>query len=331
MTTNRSKLHYSHLQVKRRSILTAAFAILGSLLWAPVGGASEPFPDVNLSNVKIALNTKGEALLSYTRASDKKTLHVLVWGAANANPPTSPGLPQVRFKYDYAGGWGKYRKAQYWRSFRGGCGPYDGPALIYAVAACKAPDGSYWAIQSWQRALPLLGFDPWIPRQSAFEFHLSHWTGETAKLSVSPNWTYNGRWIGLFGRYTYNGDPVFGFASTSTGAGKDRYARNVYIDTFNSSYGPGWKRESGILTHRGTGTFCHSFVPQRPFAGYPSRDMRPAAPGAQYRVTVMGPGVTPDVQWVGTGLGAFDASRDAAFNSLFDQLMVGDSICAPER
>ena len=43
---------------------------------------------------------------------------------------------------------------------------------------------------------------------------------------------------------------------------KDRYGRNVYIDTLNSAFGPGWKRESGILVHKPNGTFCHSFVPQ---------------------------------------------------------------------
>ena len=69
----------------------------------------------------------------------------------------------MRFKLDYAAGWGKYRNAKYWKTFKNACAPYDGPALPYLVAACKAPDGTYWALQSWQRALPLLGFDPWHP------------------------------------------------------------------------------------------------------------------------------------------------------------------------
>ena len=105
----------------------------------------------------------------------------------------------------------------------------------------------------------------------------------------------------------------------------------MYIDTYNSVYGRGWKRESGILTHKQTGTFCHSFVPQHPFPDYPSQAMRPAAPGSQYRVTAMVPGVTPDVEWVGTGLGQFDPSVDLKFNSLFDTVMAGDRICAGER
>jgi hypothetical protein len=296
---------------------------------APAALASEMFPDTNLSAMKLAVNAKGEALVTYTRA-DHKTLHVLVWGAVDSNTP-NPDTPQVRFHYDYAGGWGKYHSGKYWKTFKNVCTAYTGPALIYQTTACDAPDGSHWALQTWQRALPLLGFAPWLPKQTAYETHISHWTSELATLQVSPNWTYNGSAIGLFGRFEWGGQPVFGFYSTSTGDTMSRYARNMYIDTFDSAYGAGWKRESGILTHKGTGTFCHSFVPQKPFPDYPSKTMRPAAPGKQYRVTAMGPGVTPDVQWVGHGLGAFDPKTDTEYNTLFDQVMAGDRICAGER
>ena len=100
----------------------------------------------------------------------------------------------------------------------------------------------------------------------------------------------------MFGKLTYNGEPVHGISSTATGNPNDRYGRNMYIDTFNSAYGPGWKRESGILVHTPGGSFCHSFVPQKPFPGYPDQNIRPAAPGDKYRFTVMGPGVTPVLQ-----------------------------------
>jgi hypothetical protein len=314
----------------RRSLPILVVSVLLVAFAAPAAHASEMFPDTNLSNMSLKVNKKGEALITYTRASDHKTLHVLVWGAVDANTP-DPNVPQQRFHYDYAGGWGKYRNGQYWKTFKNACRPYTGPQLVYETVACDAPDGSHWALQTWQRALPLLGFDPWLPTQTAYETHISHWTTDLATLDVSPNWTYNGSAVGLFGKYEYRGQPVYGFASTATGAGKDRYARNVYIDTYDSAYGSGWKRESGILTHRGTGTFCHSFVPQHPFPDYPSQAMRPAAPGTQYRVTAMGPGVTPDVQWVGPGLGKYDPNADVKYNTLFDQLMTGDRICAPER
>jgi hypothetical protein len=72
-------------------------------------------------------------------------------------------------------------------------------------------------------------------------------------------------------------------------------------------------------------------VPDRPPPGYPDRSIRPAGNGKQHRVTVMGPGVTPDLQWVGDGLGAYDADADARFNAVFDSFLAGDKVCAPER
>ncbi len=124
---------------------------------------------------------------------------------------------------------------------------------------------------------------------------------------------------------------MHGFGSTGDGNPHDRYGRNVYIDTYNSAYGSGWRRESGILAHKPTGTFCHSFVPQKPFPGYPSQAMRPAAPGERYRITVMGPGVTPVIQWEGLGLTAADRASAASITAVFDQVMAGDVRCASER
>jgi hypothetical protein len=286
--------------------------------------------DTNVTFQSLAANARGEALVVYKRP-DGTVRRVLAWGGVNANAPVDPAVRQVRFQYDYAGGWGKYRKASYWSTFKNGCTPYDGPALIYLVAACKAPDGTYWALQSWQRGLPLLGFDPWLPKHTAHELHLSHWSGELPKLEVYTHWTYGGSWQGVFGRLTYAGNPVHGFGSTGDGNPKDRYGRNVYIDTLNSVYGVGWRRESGILAHKPTGTFCHSFVPQKPFPGYPSKEMRPPAPGERYRITVMGPGVTPVIQWEGAGLTAADRASAVSVTAVFDQIMAGDRTCAGER
>jgi len=308
-------------------LLAALTAALG--LAAASASASELVQDPNARLVSLKVNARGEALLTYRRASGRLR-HVLVWGALNARAP-SQEVPQVRFRWDYAGGWGKYRKGSYWKTFKDGCKPYDGPALPLLVAACKAPDGTYWSVQAWQRRLPLLGFDPWLPAQSNVELHVAHFSGELPKLELYANWSYDGRWQSVFGRYTYLGQPVYGFGSTSKGVPKDKYGRNLYIDTFDSAYGSGWRREAGILTHRVTGTFCHSFVPQRPFAGYPSQDTRPAAPGTRYRVTVGGPGVMPIVQTEVAGLTQADLRRDAEIDSVFDSVMAGDKVCAPER
>ena len=319
-----------------RRRLALAFAVLVALCALAAGTlvvparASEQFTDTNLRDVSLKVNTKGEALITYTRP-DGSIRHVLLWGAINANPATDPSVPQVRFKRDYAGGWGKYRKADYWKTFHNACRPYDGPALSYVVAACKAPDGSYWAVQNWQRLLPLLGFDPWTAEQAAVESHASHWSGPLPVLEVYAHWTYGGQFQGIFGRLTYLGQPVHGFSATATGNPHDRYGRNVLIDTLNSAYGPGWKRESGILLHTPNGTFCHSFVPQHPFPGYPSQAMRPPAPGERYRVTVKGPGVTPVMEAEVPGLTAEDRASASVVTGVWDQFMTGDKKCAAER
>jgi hypothetical protein len=313
----------------RRLLFLLGALVAASALAAPAL-ASQQLTDVDITFTSLKVNTKGEALVTYT-TSRHTVRHVLLWGAINANAPADPAVRQVQFKRDYAGGWGKYHKATYWKTFKDGCAPYDGPALAYLVAACKAPDGTYWAVQSWQRSLPLLGFDPWKPGQTAYEFHVSHWSGDLPKLEVYTHWTYGGQWQGLFGRLTYLDSGVHGFGSTGDGNPRDRYGRNVYIDTFNSVYGAGWRRESGILVHKPSGTFCHSFVPQKPFPGYPSQDMRPPAPGERYRVTVMGPGVTPVVDWEGPGLTAADRASAVSITAVFDEIMAGDARCAAER
>src|SRR6266536_1061929 len=79
----------------------------------------------------------------------------------------------------------------YWRHFPGGCGRYDGPLLPNVVAACKAPDGSYWAAQSWPQPLPNLGFTPWLPELRQQWLEVSHWTGDVAQLETGSSWVYS--------------------------------------------------------------------------------------------------------------------------------------------
>ena len=72
---------------------------------------------------------------------------------------------------------------------------------------------------------------------------------------------------------------MYGFGATPKGVPKDRYSRTVYIDTFDSVYGAGWHRETGILLHHPGGTFCHSFVPQTPPPGTRAGQPFPQRPG----------------------------------------------------
>jgi hypothetical protein len=55
----------------------------------------------------------------------------------------------------------------------------------------------------------------------------------------------------------------------------------------------------------------------------------PAGIGRRYRLSVIGPGVTPDVVWEVTAPGAYDPSRAEAQVSLQRSLMGVDPSCRP--
>ena len=268
--------------------------------------------DRNARDVSLAVDTKGEALITYRDGTQLK--HVLAWGAVNAIAPTR-SRAQVAFKLDYAGGWGKYH-SDYWKTFHDACRPYTGPQLAWFVTACTAPDGSFWALQAWQRELPDYGVTP-TSAQSAWELRLSHWTGTLPVLDISLGWAYR-KFDKLFGTFTYGGSPVFGFRSTTSGEPLDTFGRNVYVDTFDSAYGTGWKRDNSFLTHTGLGTFCYGFYPH---------GAHPAGNGTKYRATAEGPGVTPDVMWQGAAPGTFDATAEAQVNDRLSAL--DDPRCRP--
>ena len=201
----------------------------------------------NAAETQLAVNTRGKALVTYRDGG--RLRHLLAWGAIDARvrPATQDGPTQVKFRLDYSGGWGAFHRPV-WKTFRNACRPYDGPALAWFVTACKAPDGSYWALQSWQTALPDLGFAPWLSRQGRWWLHLSHWRGPLAVLSVYRDWLSGDRFQEVFGQYTYRGAGVRGFGTTGRGAPTDGYGRLVYIDTRNSVYGAGWRRDASIVS-----------------------------------------------------------------------------------
>src|SRR5437773_2973635 len=240
----------------RNRLVVLVFVLACSLGLAGPAAASQLIAR-DASNIRLAVNRHGTALITYS--SRGKLTHLLAWGAVNARfRPVRNVVPQVKFKLDYSGGWGTYRRSV-WKNFHNACRPYDGPNLAWFVTACKARNGSYWALQTWQTALPDLGFPPWLPMQSTWWLHLSHWTGPLAKLDVFNDWVYNGRWQELFGRYTYLGVGIRGFNTTHYGAPTDGYGRLLYLDTHNSQYGKGWKRENSFVSHGPPGMFCYGF------------------------------------------------------------------------
>lgn len=283
----------------------------------------------NASNIKLAVNSRGTAMVTYSVR--RKVTHLLAWGAVNArHRPGVSRISQIHFKLDYSGGW-KHRKLV-WKRFQNACQPYDGPELAWFVAGCKASNGSYWALQSWQTRLPDLGMAPWLAQQKTWWLHLSHWTGELAKVEAYTDWVYNGRFQEVFGRYTYQGVGVRGFGTTEYGNPTDKYGRLLYLDTYNSAYGAGWMRENSFVSHGPPGMFCYGFFPHNPYVGgyaHPrgiANRKRGPGTGEMYRITVEGPGVTPDVMWQGPGLHSFnrnnpaDVSLESQMNSTLDSI-----------
>jgi hypothetical protein len=294
-------------------VRTIALAACVAAVFAPQASASQ-LVDRNASGIRLEVSRGGVALLTYRARG--RTRHVLAWGAANARPSAATGR-QVSFRLDYSGGWGSLRR-DVWKTFRNSCTPVR-PPLRWLVTACRAPDGSLWAVQSWQRGLPNYGL-PATRFRAAWELRLSHWTGPLPELTIRFGWTYR-RYQQLYGRLTYLGLPVHGFRSTGGGEPLDSFGRNIYVDTWGSAYGVGWRRENSFLTHVRTGGFCYGFYPH---------GSRPSGRGARYRATVIGPGVTPDVYWEGIPPESYDPGFDLWANTDMSQLLAGDRICRPK-
>jgi hypothetical protein len=309
--------------------VTRGLRLLGAVLVTVAATGAQPAfgtyivtRDVAWPTLKV--DAQGHALVTYTEKG--KTKRVLVWGAVNALPPKAGGR-QVAFRIDYSAGWKSLKKANYYKTMKNVCSParYDGPPLVLNVFACKAADGSYWALQRWQRMLPNLGFAPWRPEQAVQELHISHWKGPLPELKVSMNWAWGGRYQQIVGTYTYAGKPIYGFKSTSVGSPLDTWGRNVYLDTFNSAYGAGWKRENSFLAQSTNGRFCYSLGPRPPYAGYPASPPRQGN-GERYRLTALGPGVTPIVSVEFPGIGDFDAGDPAKAKAEADGDALVDSL-----
>jgi hypothetical protein len=280
-------------------VLLAAAAVAAFLALAGPAAASQ-LVGVDAGAVKLAADGSGRALVTFRSHG---TVHrVLAWGAINARAP-SKTVPQVEFKLDNRGG-----------EVRNACTPARLP-LAWFVAACKAPDGSYWALQSWQRLLPNGGAHP-TSAQAARELRLSHWRGPVADLTVHLGWAYR-RYIQLYGLYAYEG-PVFGY-HVRNGVPLDGYGRNIYVDALDSDLGTGWQRVNSFLAHGPVGAFCYGFYPHGGRLGV----------GRLLRATAIGPGVTPDVMWQAAPPVRYDATADQVADADLRSLLRGDRLCHP--
>ena len=276
-----------------------ALAVLGAALTLADAASASEVIGTNASDVRLAADGSGRALVTFT--SGGSVHKVLAWGAIDARPP-SRSVPQVEFRIGKHGG-----------SVRDSCKAVKLP-LAWLVAACQASDGTYWALQSWQRLLPNGGARP-TAAQAVWELRLSHWRPPIAELTVRFGWSY-GRFLQLYGVFDYGGARVFGYKVRS-GVPLDGYGRNVYVDAFDSDIGRSWKRVNSFLAHAPVGAFCYVFVRHEAHTGV----------GTRFRATVIGPGVTPDVMWQADAPGKYARTADRAADADLKSLLRGDAGC----
>jgi hypothetical protein len=150
----------------------------------PAAASGSQLIDRNANDVKLSISNDGKALLTYVDHGRLK--RTLAWGAVNSIAPTT-ARKQVAFRVDYSGGYRSFHIKT--GQFHGSCGRYDGPALHWVIAACKAPDGSYWVAQDWQRALPNFGMLGSL-FQRQYELRLSHFSGPLPVFEVGVGWAY---------------------------------------------------------------------------------------------------------------------------------------------
>lgn len=306
--------------MRRRASVLLSMLLVGvaALAILPAPAAASRMIARDVSHVRLRVDKHGIALVQYTDRSGRRH-HILAWGAKNAIPPAR-GRRQRHFKFDFTGGWATRGRA-YWATMRNACNHFpnaralaaaagEDPLPLY-VAGCQASNGSFWVLQAWKRIVPHGGLHKADYRRAHTELHLSHWTTALPVLEVNTDWIYYNASTGrafdhLWGRFTYLGNPVYGFGNNGVGSPTDSFGRNLYVDTLDSRWGTGWWRLQAFLTHRPAGNYC--------VGTYKFGHRRPGM-GRAYRATVMGPGVTPIVRVKVPEPGPYNAHDDAIANA----------------
>ena len=248
---------------------------------------------LNASHVRLAVSEDGKRALVTYRAGGK-TRHALVWGACNALPP-SQTVPQVRFKIDWTGGWETYGHTV-WRQLRQRLPAVRRPA---ARRARRRVQGARRLVLGGAA----LAAEPPAPRLPAVQGGPDRLGARRLALDGRARAARGARRLGLQRAGAQPLRPADSTAASrctastpckGTGAPQDRYGRSLYIDTLDSAYGAGWKRETSIVFRNPTGVFCYSFWPTHDVS-LPGQPARPAGYGSAYRIEVLGPGVTPNL------------------------------------
>ena len=226
---------------------------------------------------------RGDALVGYRSATAEADGARL---GRRERPTAVAGVPQVEFEVDDTGG----RETRWRRVTRvpQRLPAVRRPAARHVVTGCKAPDGSYWALQRWQRLAADARRRPVAAGHTAVELHLSHWTGPLparglAELDVRRPLA------GPLRTADVSGEPVHGFRTPSRPVATPT-RRSSTSTRFNSPYGPGWKPDTGDRAPTsGTAPSVTASSPQALPPGLSVAGGARAGNGERHRVT-HGPG-----------------------------------------
>ena len=131
------------------------------------------------------------------------------------------------------------------------------PALPFAQALRRGPDGTLYALQAWR-----------VKTGGPVELHFSRWKGSPTTVTLESEALSSGE--RLVGRALFQRKPVAGYSRTNSGI---RYRIFAFLDCF-ACPGAQWRRMAGVAP-RADGEFRLLVQPQ--------------FRGSRYRVTIAGP------------------------------------------
>jgi hypothetical protein len=131
------------------------------------------------------------------------------------------------------------------------------PALPFAQAVRRAPDGTLYALQAWR-----------VKSGGPVELHFARWKGAFTTVTLASKSAPAGEL--LVGRAMFQGKPVAGYSRTNSGI---RYRIYAFVDCFGCPQ-PQWRRIAGVAP-RASGEFRLL--------------VQPEFLGTRYRVTIAGP------------------------------------------
>ena len=240
-----------------------------------MGANASTLLDRNARGVTLKVDCEGPGASSRTRRAGRSGTSSP--GARSTRSHRPPASRQVDFKLDYSGGWGTYKK-DVWKTLRNTCGPYTGPPLAWRVTRLHG-QGRH------QLGAPVVAADAPELRRRA-ECEAGRLGAPALALDGAAARADGQHELGLREVRPPLRDVPLQRARPSTASSRPpaatrstRFGRNLYVDTFNSAYGPGWKRENSFLMHKGTGhVLLRLLSPRQP----PDRQGR-ALPGHDHR------------------------------------------------